>query len=242
MFNVEADDTGDDVAWLGSNCVNPHEPYRALVHRTLRLAVAQSRVTEDPTDSRNLRASGDQIRQLMRDASAAGARLVQFPEGAITYPSKHVMSSGPQGRLAAADWSRVNWDVIRAEAESVADLAGELGLWVAFGSVHPLTPPHRPHNSLYVVSDKGALVARYDKRYLSNTEVSYMYTPGTAPLVFEIDGIRFGTALCIEANFPELFAEYEQLGVDCVLLSVMVDDAPRVWDPVPRVGFRVGMS
>ncbi|MFE4336056.1 nitrilase-related carbon-nitrogen hydrolase, partial [Streptomyces sp. NPDC056831] len=71
-------------------------------------------------------------------------------------------------------------------------------------------PPHRPHNSLYVVSDEGALAARYDKRYLSNTELSYLYTPGTAPLVFEVDGIRFGTALCIEANFPELFEQYER--------------------------------
>jgi predicted amidohydrolase len=191
------------------------------------LAVAQSTVTEDPTDSANLRASGEQIRKLMREASAAGARLVQFPEGAITYPSKHVMSSGPQGTLAAADWSRVDWDVVRAEAASVADLAGQLGLWVAFGSPHPLTVPHRPHNSLYVVSDEGMLVFRYDKRYLSHTEVSYMYTPGTAPLVFEVDGIRFGAALCIEVNFPELFHEYEQLGVDCLLVSVMVDDAAR---------------
>ncbi|MEV5986503.1 carbon-nitrogen hydrolase family protein [Streptomyces sp. NPDC052051] len=197
------------------------------MRRSLRLAVAQSTVTEDPTDSANLRASGEQIRDLMREASAVGARLVQFPEGAITYPSKHVMSSGPQGTLAAADWNRVDWDVVRTEAESVADLAGRLGLWVAFGSPHPLTPPHRPHNSLYVVSDEGRLVSRYDKRYLSHTEASYMYTPGTAPLVFEIDGIRLGVALCIEVNFPELFHEYEQLGVDCLLISVMVDDAAR---------------
>lgn len=54
-----------------------------------------------------------------------------------------------------------------------------------------------------------------------------MYSPGTSPAVFEIDGIRFGCALCIEAEFPELFAEYERLDVDCVLLSVMVDDAAR---------------
>ncbi|MFF1305236.1 carbon-nitrogen hydrolase family protein [Streptomyces sp. NPDC058307] len=195
--------------------------------RTLRLAVAQSTVTEDPTDPGNLRASGSEIRGLMRDARAAGARLVQFPEGAITYPGKYVMSSGAPGTLAAADWSRVDWDVVREEAEAVADLAGELGLWVAFGAPHPLTPPHRPHNSLYVVSDAGALVARYDKRHLSHTEVSYLYTPGTAPLVFAVDGVRFGVALCIEANFPKLFAEYERLDVDCVLLSVMVDDAAR---------------
>ncbi|MFE6775311.1 carbon-nitrogen hydrolase family protein [Streptomyces sp. NPDC057702] len=195
--------------------------------RSLRLAVAQSTVPEDPTDPENLRASGDQIRTLMREAHAAGARLAQFPEGAITYPDKHVLSSGPPGTLAAADWSRVDWDVVREEAASIAELAGELGLWVAFGSPHPLTPPHRPHNSLYVVSDEGVLVNRYDKRYLSHSEVSYLYTPGTEPLVVEIDGVRCGVALCIEINFPELFHAYERLDVDCLLISVMFDDASR---------------
>ncbi|MFI5531247.1 carbon-nitrogen hydrolase family protein [Kitasatospora sp. NPDC051853] len=191
------------------------------------MAVAQSTVPEDPTDRGALRAAGQEIRALMVEAVGAGARLVQFPEGAITYPSKHVMAAGPAGELVPADWSRAAWDVLREEAESIAALAGKLGLWTVFGSVHPLTPPNRPHNSLYVVSDRGELVARYDKRYLSHTEVSYLYSPGRQPLVVEIDGIRFGFALCIETNFPEVFAEYERLDADCVLLSAMADDAPR---------------
>lgn len=195
--------------------------------RTLRLAVAQSTVPEDPTDPRALRASGSEIRDLMRQASTAGARLVQFPEGAITYPGKYVMSASGPDELSEADWTRAAWDVMREEAEAIADLAGELGIWTAFGSIHRLSGANRPHNSLYVVSDRGELIGRYDKRYLSHTEVSYMYTPGKAPVVFEIDGFRFGCVLCIEVNFPELFAEYEHLDVDCVLASVMVDDAPR---------------
>jgi predicted amidohydrolase len=67
----------------------------------LRLAVAQSTVPEDPTDPENLRASGRQIRALMREARDAGARLVQFPEGAITYPGKRVIANRPG--LAVAD-------------------------------------------------------------------------------------------------------------------------------------------
>ena len=193
----------------------------------LRLAVAQSTVPEDPADVDRLRAAGREIRALMREAAAAGARLVQFPEGAIVYPGKHVVAQRPDGSMRPADWSRAQWGVLREEAVAVAALAGELGLWTVFGSLHPLTAPNRPHNSLYVVSDQGRLVARYDKRFLSNTELSYLYTPGTDPLTFDIDGIRFGAALCIEANFPALFAEYERLDVDCVLLSVMVDDAAR---------------
>ncbi|MFJ1767708.1 carbon-nitrogen hydrolase family protein [Amycolatopsis sp. NPDC088138] len=195
--------------------------------RTFRLAVAQSEIVEDPADVAALRASGIRLRELMVEARDAGARLVQFPEGAITYPHKRVMSvHGPQ-RVGPADWTRAAWPVLRAEAEATADLAGRLGIWVVFGSIHPLSGANRPHNSLYVVSDTGKLVGRYDKRFLSNTELRYLYTPGTEPLVFEIDGLRFGCALCIEVNFPELFAEYERLDVDCVLVSVMVDDAPR---------------
>ncbi|MFB7597640.1 hypothetical protein [Streptomyces sp. NPDC056160] len=67
--------------------------------RTLRLAVAQSTVPEDPTDRGALRAAGQEIRALMAEAAEAGARLVQFPEGAIVYPSKHVMAANPDGEL-----------------------------------------------------------------------------------------------------------------------------------------------
>ena len=201
--------------------------YRRFVARTLRLAVAQSVVPSDPADRSAVRSSGAQIRELMCQASAAGARLVQFPEGALVYPNKRVLSTAGGRQVGEADWSLAAWDVLTEQAESIATLAGSLGLWVAFGSVHPLTAPHRPHNSMYVVSDTGDLVTRYDKRFLSQTEVSYMYTPGTRPVTFTIDGFRFGLALCIEAEFPEVFAEYDALDVDCVLLSVMVDDAVR---------------
>ena len=31
-----------------------------------------------------------------------------------------------------------------------------------------------PYNSLYVISDQGVVVTRYDERLLSNTKISYM--------------------------------------------------------------------
>lgn len=90
----------------------------------VRLAVAQTTVPDDPTDPGALRESGAQVRQLMREVAAAGARLAQFPEGAIPYPGKYVMSSAGTGALANADWSRIDWDVMREEARQVAALAG----------------------------------------------------------------------------------------------------------------------
>ncbi|MFC4066467.1 carbon-nitrogen hydrolase family protein [Actinoplanes subglobosus] len=105
------------------------------------------------------------------------------------------------------------------ELREIRALAAELRLWTVLGSVHPLTPPRRPHLSLYVISDKGRIVTRYDERMLSNTKVSHMYTPGAAPVTCTVDGVRFGLALGMEATFPEVFLEYERLDVDCVLFS-----------------------
>jgi predicted amidohydrolase len=169
----------------------------------IRMAIARPTISADPT------ANGKRVRSLMRKAAAARARLIQFPEG---------MLSG-YAKAQVADWSEVDWKVVAAELEQVMRLAGELSLWVVLGSAHPLTPPHRPHNSLYVVSDTGELVDRYDKRYLSHTEVTNFYTPGFEPVVFDVDGYRFGCAICIEVDFPPLFAQYERLGVECLLLS-----------------------
>ena len=92
--------------------------------------------------------------------------------------------------------------------------------------MHPLTPPHRPHNSMYVISDRGELVTRYDERLLSNTKLSFMYTPGSGPVTFEVGGLRFGCAMGMEVHFPEVFAEYEGLDVDVVLLSAGPGQTP----------------
>ena len=181
--------------------------------------MAQNVVPGDPYDPGGLKDAGAEIRRLMTEAAAAGARLVQFPEGSLVYPDKHVVSSRGPDVMGEADWSKSAWDVIGEQAEEIAECAGRLGIWTTFGAPHRLTAPNRPLNGYYVVSDQGTLVDRYDKRFLSHTELSYLFTPGSRSLVFEVDGFRFGAALCIEVQFPELFAEYERLDVDCVLVS-----------------------
>lgn len=168
-----------------------------------------------PVASADARANGAEARRMLRESSAAGARLAHFPEGFLSgYAVEHVNA-----------WEEVDWAVVRHELEQVAALAGELGIWVVLGSAHPLTPPHWPHNSLYVISDEGRLVDRYDKRKCSHTEITRFYTPGFEPVVFEVDGFRFGTALCIEINFPDLFTDYDRLGVDCMLVSAYPVDS-----------------
>ncbi len=146
---------------------------------------------------------------MMALAAQADAALVQFPEGALSGYVKAQINT----------WGDVDWHAQRAELELILQAAQRLGVWVVLGCNHRLTAPSRPHNSLYVISPGGRIETRYDKRRCSNAEISDWYSPGFEPIVFDAGGFRFGCALCIEIQFPELFTEYERLGADAVLFS-----------------------
>lgn len=169
----------------------------------IAVATVQCPVVADP--ARNAEA----IVRAMRAAAARGARVVHMPEAALSgYVEAQVRS-----------WDGFDFAAARAGLERIAGEAGRLGLWAAVGSAHPLTPPNRPHNSVYVVSDQGRVVGRYDKRFCSFRETRDWYTPGFGPCVFEVDGVRFGCTICIEVKFPELYVEAAGLGVEVMLVS-----------------------
>jgi predicted amidohydrolase len=190
------------------------------------MAIAQTTLREDPRSGIQLSEGGREIRRLMREAHAAGARLVHFPEGATCSPHKRIMSIDGPEKVGPADWERAQWDVLQQELNETAALARELQIWIALGSVHRLTPPHRPHNSLYIISEQGEIVTRYDERMLSQTKLDFMYTPGSIPVTFQIDGLRFGCSVGMECQFTEVFSEYERLDVDCVLFSTAGPGTP----------------
>jgi predicted amidohydrolase len=185
----------------------------------VRIAVAQGLGTNGLPDAGSIREQGRQVRELMKLAADGGARLVLFTETALSgYPDKRLMSKAPD-RVAESDWSRVDWNVLAAELQQTIEYAGDLRLWTVVGSLHREAGSGRPYNSLYVVNDRGVLEGRYDKRYLSSNESLFMFDAGDHANVISVDGMRFGCAICIEARVPEVFTEYESLGVDCVLLA-----------------------
>ena len=179
---------------------------------SISIAIAQSRIDPD------VPLNGAGIRSLMQQASRAGARLVHFPEAALSGYVKAEIKS----------WHRVDWPELERELTAVMAEAARLGIWVVLGCNHPLKSPKRPHNSLYVISDKGEIVKRYDKRFCSNTEITDWYSPGAEPVFFDVDGFRFGCALCIEINFMEVFSHYEKVQADCILFSAYSED-PIFW-------------
>ncbi len=172
----------------------------------MKIAAAQTAV------SACIATNGEAIRSAIVLAAAEGARLVHVCEGALSGYAK--------AQIACPEaWSRFDWAAQEAELRAIAALCRRLGVFAVVGGAHRLSGGLPPHNSLYVLSDAGELLTRYDKRYLSNSELQGWYTPGTEPITFAVDGYRFGCAICIEAQFFEVFSGYERQGVDAVLFS-----------------------
>ena len=187
----------------------------------IRLAVAQTTFRNDPGDRDAFRSAGAEVRQLMQQARAAGAGLVQFPEATLCFPDKLALSPDP-GRLGEADWTRFAWDALEQEVQEIRAAARTTGLWTLLGAQR--RPPSvqvtaRPTSSLLVIDPAGAVVLGYDERLLSRSKQRYLYAPGTEAAVVEISGLRIGLTSGLEVLFPTLFSDYEARGVDAVLFS-----------------------
>jgi predicted amidohydrolase len=154
------------------------------------------------------------VARQMRAAKARGAHVAHFPECALSG------YAGPD----LASYAGYDWPALREACERVLALARELRLWVVVGSAHRLSRRHKPHNSLYVVDDRGELVDRYDKRFCAGDRRSRTgdlahYTPGNHCTVFELRGVRCGAQICHDYRYPELYRESQRRGVELMFHS-----------------------
>src|ERR1700759_1915272 len=151
--------------------------------------------------------AGWMARQL-GEAARQGARVAHFPEGAL---------SGYAG-TDFETFAGYDWAALDRAAGGIAQLARELGIWVVAGSAHRFSDVSAPHNSLYVVSDRGQVARRYDKRFLGGADPDH-YSPGRHFSTWDIDGIRCGALICYDYRFPELYRHYAALNVQLMFHS-----------------------
>jgi predicted amidohydrolase len=183
----------------------------------MKLAVATCQFPVGSDFRRNRR----YVLRQMRTAKERGAHVAHFCEGSL---------SG----YAGADFAShrgFDWELLQECAEDVLSLARELRLWVLLGASHRLSGKHKPHNSVYVIDDRGAIVDRYDKRFCAGDppgrpdELAH-YSPGDHASVFSIRGIRCGVLICHEYRYPELYREYKKKGVEVVFHSYHAGNVP----------------
>jgi predicted amidohydrolase len=153
------------------------------------------------------------LRQICQ-AKDHGADVVHFPEACLSGYVGHDFAS----------FERFDWEQLAKSARAVLALAKERKVWVLLGSTHRLTGKHKPHNSVYIVNDRGELIDRYDKMFcagdrLGKTGELAHYSSGSHFSVFHIKGFRCGVLLCHEYRYPELYRECKRMGVQLVFHS-----------------------
>ena len=184
--------------------------YCVVKHKLMKLIIATCQFPVSADITNNYR----YISAQMRKAKAQGADVAHFPECALSG------YAGPD----FSSYANFKWDELNVYMRKILELAQELKLWIVVGSTHRLTGKHKPHNSHYIINDKGELIDRYDKRFCAGNEKESSgdlahYTSGNHFSVFTIKGIRCGTLICHDYRYPELYREYKRQGVQVMFHS-----------------------
>jgi predicted amidohydrolase len=132
----------------------------------------------------------DKIKGLLAAASAGGAEVACFPEAYLP-------------GLRGQDFDVFPFDRSRQELalETVARWACEYGVAVILGMERHAEAGRQI--AAFVVNARGKLLGYQTKNQLDPSEDQF-YVPGDTRRVFELNGIRFGVAICHEGwRYPE---------------------------------------
>jgi predicted amidohydrolase len=143
-----------------------------------------------PRVARNLDEGLDKIKGLLSEASAQGADIVCFPEAYLP---------GLRGQDFAV------WPFDRAQQEhalqAVSQWAQAYAVAVILG-MERVTDAGR-QIAAFVIDARGRLLGYQTKNQLDPSEDRF-YVPGNTRRLFEIQGVKFGVAICHEGwRYPE---------------------------------------
>ena len=134
----------------------------------------------------------------MREAAAAGARLIVLPE---KWPYIHGprTAEGAEGLDGPSVTAAVAW-------------ARALGVAILAGSIVERADGGRVHNTSLLIAPDGAVAGVYRKLHMFDVEVggvSYRESAATAPgseiVTADVLGRRVGMSVCYDLRFPELY-------------------------------------
>lgn len=171
--------------------------------------------------SADVRINAQYVLRHMRDAKSLGADVVHFPEACLSgYADVDLRS-----------YKGFDWTLLEDTTRDLIKEARSIGIWMILGSAHRLSGRHKPHNSLYIVNDRGQLIDRYDKLFCAGPQSGQSgdlahYSSGEHFSVFSINGIRCGAAICHDCRYPEVYRQYARMKVQVMFQSFHAGNVP----------------
>lgn len=176
--------------------------FQADAETKLKAATCQFPVSGD------IKENSKYIKKFILEAALNGSDIIQFPEASLSgYPPKDVPS-----------FQNYNWDLLRDETKEIMSLAKVHNIWVVLGSAHYISEKEKPLNCLYIISNQGEIVDRYDKSMLTNGDLKY-FTPGNHIVIIELKGFKLGFLICYDSCFPEMYNIYRHNNVTIMFHS-----------------------
>jgi predicted amidohydrolase len=147
------------------------------------------------------------IRERLADAAKRGARLIAFPECALTgYCFESLAEAEPYAEPLPGP-----------STKTIADDCKRLNVFAAVGMLES-AGSGRLFNACALVGP-GGFIAGYRKAHLPFLGVDRFTTPGDRPFaVHDLGGLRVGMNICYDSSFPESARVLTVLGADLVLL------------------------
>jgi 5-aminopentanamidase len=144
----------------------------------------------------------------LREAAALEARLVLFPECAL---SGYGFGSKEQAWAHAETIPGPTTDLLAAQCR-------ELKVWAALGMLEKEEKSQRLFNACALIGPNGEVLS-YRKLHLPFLGVDRFATPGDRPLaVHDLGGLRVGINICYDGSFPEASRVLALMGADLILL------------------------
>jgi len=158
----------------------------ATIHAAESNTVQQLKVSAvQMRSSRNLAENLTRITNSIRECARHGARVVAFPECALTGYFEDTATNLNSAQLAQTE-------------QQVADACREAGIYAIVGSAW--REEGKLFNSALIIAPTGKVIERYHKVHLAERWPQ----PGDHLSVFKIDGVPCSVIICHDERYPEL--------------------------------------
>jgi predicted amidohydrolase len=163
----------------------------------IKVAVAQFPVSGDI--SKNLHF----YLKFIREAKNSSVLLIVFSE----------LSLCGFGPVDWQDLKKVDYQALAIAKETICKELKKFKLWGVIGTAIYSGKNKKPFNSAIIVDSKGNIRSNYAKIFGTDSELEFYSAGIKFPIVnkfptVNLNGIKFGSLICYDFRFPELYRQY----------------------------------